>query len=59
MCYILFVTHSMQAQARAHRIGQQRDVLVVRLVAASTVEEHILRVAQDKRSFADSSITGV
>eukprot|EP00775_Hariotina_reticulata_P012417 gene12417-12553_t len=48
----------LQAQARAHRIGQLRDVLVVRLVAQHTIEEHILQVAEEKRKFADSSITG-
>lgn len=47
-----------QAQARAHRIGQARDVLVLRLLAANTIEEHILDVAEQKRKFADSSITG-
>lgn len=49
---------SLQAQARAHRIGQARDVLVLRLLASSTIEEHILDVAEQKRKFADSSITG-
>jgi hypothetical protein len=33
-------------------------VLVVRLVAQHTIEEHILQVAEEKRKFADSSITG-
>lgn len=48
----------LQAQARAHRIGQSRDVLVLRLLAANTIEEHILDVAEQKKKFADSSITG-
>lgn len=47
-----------QAQARAHRIGQSRDVLVLRLLATNTIEQHILDVAEQKRKFADSSITG-
>ena len=51
-------TACLQAQARAHRIGQARDVLVLRLLAANTIEEHILDVAEQKRKFADSSITG-
>lgn len=50
--------YCLQAQARAHRIGQQREVLVVRLAAQGSIEEHILRVAEEKRKFADSSITG-
>ncbi|CAM9514029.1 unnamed protein product, partial [Chrysoparadoxa australica] len=38
-----------QAQDRAHRIGQTRDVHIYRLVTASTVEENILRKAKQKR----------
>jgi hypothetical protein len=34
-------------------------VLVLRLAAQGSIEEHILRVAEEKRKFADSSITGV
>ncbi|KAF6263558.1 P-loop containing nucleoside triphosphate hydrolase protein [Scenedesmus sp. NREL 46B-D3] len=48
----------LQAQARAHRIGQKQKVLVVRLLAEGSIEEHILQVAEQKRKFADSSITG-
>jgi SNF2 family DNA or RNA helicase len=33
----------LQAAARVHRIGQKKNVLVVRLVTANTVEEIILR----------------
>ncbi len=37
----------LQAQARVHRIGQQNKVLVIRLIAANTVEEIIqTRTAQ-------------
>jgi SNF2 family DNA or RNA helicase len=49
----------LQAQARAHRIGQKQKVLVVRLLAEGSIEEHILQVAEQKRKFADSSITGM
>ena len=38
-----------QAQDRAHRIGQTRDVHIYRLVTSHTVEENILRKAQQKR----------
>src|SRR3546814_3726981 len=38
-----------QAQDRAHRIGQTRDVHIYRLVCGSTVEENILVKAKQKR----------
>lgn len=38
----------LQAEARAHRLGQKRDVTVYRLASASTVEELILRRAIQK-----------
>jgi ATP-dependent DNA helicase len=39
----------LQAQDRAHRIGQTRPVLVLRLVSAHTVETKILQKAGNKR----------
>jgi superfamily II DNA or RNA helicase len=41
-----------QAQDRAHRIGQTRDVHIYRLVSESTVEENILLKARQKRDLA-------
>jgi hypothetical protein len=38
-----------QAQDRAHRIGQTREVHIYRLVCSSTVEENILTKAKQKR----------
>jgi superfamily II DNA/RNA helicase len=38
----------LQAQARAHRIGQTKEVRVIRLVSQQTVEEVILRRAYKK-----------
>jgi len=38
-----------QAQDRAHRIGQTREVHIYRLVCRSTVEENILTKARQKR----------
>jgi superfamily II DNA/RNA helicase len=38
-----------QAQDRAHRIGQTREVHIYRFVSASTVEENILTKARQKR----------
>lgn len=45
-------------QARAHRIGQEREVLVLRLETRGSIEGRIIKVAEDKKRFADSSITG-
>ncbi|KDD73004.1 hypothetical protein H632_c2638p0 [Helicosporidium sp. ATCC 50920] len=47
----------LQAQARAHRLGQTKPVLVIRLQTEGTVEERIASVADAKRSTADVSIT--
>ena len=38
-----------QAADRAHRIGQERPVMVYRLVAKDTVEERILALQERKR----------
>ena len=42
-----------QAFSRAHRIGQKRNVDVVRLVSKDTVEEKILALQQKKQMTAD------
>jgi ATP-dependent DNA helicase len=39
----------LQAQDRCHRIGQTRPVIVYRLVTRNTIDERILRRAQNKR----------
>jgi len=46
-----------QAQDRAHRLGQSKDVHIYRLVAQSTVEENILLKAQQKRKLDHLVIT--
>ena len=45
-----------QAADRAHRIGQDRPVLVHRLVAEDTVEERILALQEQKRAIADAAL---
>jgi superfamily II DNA or RNA helicase len=45
-----------QAADRAHRIGQDRPVMVYRLVAEETVEEKILALQEAKRSVADAAL---
>lgn len=45
-----------QAADRAHRIGQDRPVLVHRLIAAETVEERILGLQERKRAVAEAAL---
>ncbi len=45
-----------QAADRAHRIGQDKPVLVLRLVAEDTVEERILALQEKKRSLAEAAL---
>ncbi|ESN92451.1 hypothetical protein HELRODRAFT_146283, partial [Helobdella robusta] len=40
--------NDLQAAARAHRIGQKRNVKIIRLVGKNTVEEIITRRAAKK-----------
>ena len=47
-----------QAADRAHRIGQERPVLVHRLVAQDTVEERILVLQESKRALAAAALDG-
>lgn len=42
-----------QAYARAHRIGQRRDVTVYKLICKDTVEEKVLQLQDQKRKLAD------
>ncbi len=45
-----------QAADRAHRIGQERPVMVYRLVAEGTVEERILALQERKRRLAEAAL---
>lgn len=51
-------TMDAQAQDRCHRIGQTRDVHIYRLVSERTVEENILKKANQKRLLGDLAIEG-
>lgn len=42
-----------QAQDRCHRIGQTREVNIYRLISESTIEENILKKANQKRALDD------
>ncbi|NPC69292.1 DEAD/DEAH box helicase [Corallococcus exiguus] len=51
---------SVEAQAadRAHRIGQQRPVMVYRMVSQGTVEEKILLLQDKKRALFEAALGG-
>ena len=42
-------TMDSQATDRAHRIGQQKQVTVYKLITSGTVEEKVLQLQQEKR----------
>ncbi|ATB44117.1 hypothetical protein CYFUS_009598 [Cystobacter fuscus] len=46
-----------QAADRAHRIGQERPVMVYRLVAQGTVEERILGLQDKKRALFEAALS--
>ncbi|OJD35140.1 snf2 family helicase atpase [Diplodia corticola] len=47
----------IQAENRAHRVGQQRDVEVIRLVTRGTIEEQILALGNSKLEL-DEKVAG-
>ena len=51
-------TMDAQAQDRCHRIGQTKDVHIYRLISKNTVEENILKKANQKRLLGDLTIDG-
>lgn len=51
-------TMDAQAQDRCHRIGQTRDVHIYRLISEKTIEENILKKANQKRMLGDLAIEG-
>ncbi|KAK7363636.1 hypothetical protein VNO77_05786 [Canavalia gladiata] len=54
---LVYFQVDLQAQARAHRIGQKRDVLVLRFETVQTVEEQVRASAEHKLGVANQSIT--
>eukprot|EP00793_Prasinoderma_coloniale_P003733 PRCOL_00003109-RA len=48
----------LQAQARAHRYGQKKEVMVYQLVTAGSVEERIIEAAKRKME-VEKAVTGV
>lgn len=47
-----------QATDRAHRIGQEKQVTVYRLITKDTIEENILKLQEAKRKLADQIVAG-
>lgn len=47
-----------QATARAHRIGQKKEVDVFRLITNGTIEEQIYKLQEKKRNFVDQVLSG-
>jgi SNF2 family DNA or RNA helicase len=47
-----------QATDRTHRIGQERPVTVVRLIAQATIEEAVVGLHEEKRALADGLLSG-
>lgn len=52
------VSAQNQATDRAYRIGQTKGVQVIRLIASDTVEEHILRIQEQKKALGDGVLLG-
>lgn len=46
-----------QAIARAHRIGQNKQVIAYRFITQNSIEEKILRLQDDKRKLAETFVT--
>jgi SNF2 family DNA or RNA helicase len=47
----------MQAFSRAHRIGQDKNVIVYRFISSDSIEEKIIRLQQSKLQLFDTFIT--
>lgn len=47
-----------QAMDRAHRIGQKREVTVIRMITSMTIEEKILRLHEKKQKLSEEILDG-
>ena len=46
-----------QATDRAHRIGQEKQVMVYKLITSDTIEENILKLQEAKKDLADQIVS--
>lgn len=62
--YVIFIdkdwaqTNNEQAEDRAHRIGTQKNVTIISMVAKDTVDEHIEDVLKEKSMMFDNIVEG-
>lgn len=56
ICYLhlLFIAKATQASDRVHRIGQERDVEIVHLHMANTIEDSIHELQEKKKAVASA-----
>lgn len=47
----------MQAESRAHRIGQDKQVIVYRFITVDTIEEKIRNLQENKSELAEAFIS--
>ena len=52
------VSAENQATDRTHRIGQQRNVEVIKLIAENSIEQRVIELQQLKKDVADRMIAG-
>ena len=51
--------NDLQAMARCHRIGQDKDVTIYRLVSKNTYEEHVFRTSSRKYGLDEAILGGI
>jgi len=44
---------SGQAEDRCHRLGQEKEVTVIKLIASNSIDAHILKMANQKKEFSE------
>ena len=51
--------NDLQAMARCHRIGQEKDVTIYRLVSKGTYEEHVFKTSSRKYGLDEAILGGI